>query len=78
MSREEQVLTMQHVALLPKGKKITVFRHIQDCAFGIVLLTALNTRLHYTWEAEETSRKNVIIYSQTLLVTSALWLPQLS
>lgn len=34
--------------------------HIQDCAFGIVLLPALNNRLHYTWEAEETLRENVI------------------
>lgn len=34
--------------------------YIQNCAFGIVLLPALNNRLHYHWEAEEKLRENVI------------------
>lgn len=36
--------------------------HIQDCTFGIVFLIAPNNRFHHTWEAEETSRENVIIH----------------
>lgn len=77
MLRAKQVLTIQHMVFLPRGKKISVSEHIQHCAYGIVL-TALNNTLHYTWEVEEISRKNVIIYSKTFLFTSPFWLPRLS
>lgn len=63
----------------------SVSGHIQDCAFEIGLLTALNNRLNYIWKVKETSREvlftNISDYISSLEIQAfviyllPIWLP---